>query len=96
MTAQRPFVQWLVLHHGKADTPIGDFAREFAHELPSNASRAELRHRVEYLTGGDFWPLDVFDVAWDMYEPPCSWLGCTKLAAATSPLCPAHELGELL
>jgi uncharacterized protein YozE (UPF0346 family) len=95
VTAQRPFVQWLVLHRGKADTPLGDFARDYASELPTTGDRAELRQRLEDM-GSDCWTLSCFDVAWDQYEPPCSYKGCTKIAVAPSTLCPGHELGELL
>ncbi len=96
MKAQHPFAVWLVKRHGKAQTPLGDFAREFAAVLPSSGDRARLRTSVEYYVGSDEWPLACFDVAWEQYEPSCSRPGCTAKAAGESLLCPEHALAELL
>jgi hypothetical protein len=92
---KRPFLPWLVLHHRTADTPLGDFTRQYAPELPATGDRTELRQRLEDI-GADHWDLSCFDVAWDQYEPPCTWRDCTGLAVDGSTLCLAHELGELL
>ncbi len=64
-----PFVEWLVEHHGKADTPVGDFARDLRYdtEFPVVGDRAELRHQLEYI-GVDEWALAVFDHAWQLWE----------------------------
>ncbi len=51
MTAEHPFATWLVEHHGKANTPVGDLAREFAEVLPDSGDRARLRTSVEYCVG---------------------------------------------
>ena len=67
MSARHDFVDWAMKAHGKADTPLGDFAREIAPELPATGSRAELRTRLEY-TINDAWVLGCFDVAWKQYE----------------------------
>ena len=87
-----PFVQWLVAHHGKADTPTGDLARVFASSLADSDDRAELRTSVEYFVGPESWALDAFDAVWDEYKTPtCRTPGCTaKAAGGGSSFCPLH------
>ena len=64
-----PFVTWLVEHHGKADTPLGDFARDLdgSPDFPLSGGEAKLRDFLEY-NGADSWALAVFDHAWKLYE----------------------------
>lgn len=98
-----PFMLWLLEHHSSADTPIGAFARKYAIVLPATGDGAELRAALRtYMQRTDAddahisWETAVFEVAWDMYRPPCSWRECAEPAADTSTLCPAHTLGDLL
>jgi hypothetical protein len=63
---QHDFVVWLRENHGKDDNPLGDFAREFAPDLPSTGTHDELRRRLYYTA--DDWALDIFDAAWAEYE----------------------------
>ncbi len=95
MKARHPFAVWLVKRHGKAQTPLGDFASEFAAVFPSSGDRARMRSAVEYYVGSDEWPLGCFDVAWEQYEPSCSRPGCLS-PAVNGTLCAGHALAELL
>ncbi len=89
------FLHWLILTHSSAQTPLGDFTRKYAHDLPNTCDRAELRQRLEDL-GADHWDLSCFDVAWDQYQPPCTYKDCTALALGDSTLCKGHQLEDLL
>ncbi len=96
MKARHPFAVWLVKRHGKAQTPLGDFASEFAAVFPSSGDRARLRRSVEYYVS-DEWVLTCFDVAWEQWEArTCASPKCTAKAAGESLLCPEHALADLL
>lgn len=64
-----PFVVWVVKHHGKDDTPLGDFAQEMdrSWEFPTTGDGADLRDSLEDI-GVDAWVLTCFDEAWTEYE----------------------------
>ena len=64
-----PFVVWVREHHGKDDTPLGDFARELdrSWEFPTTGDRAKLRDSLEDI-GVEEWVLTCFDEAWAEYE----------------------------
>ncbi len=97
MKARHPFAVWLVKRHGKAQTPLGDFASEFAAVFPSSGDRARLRTSVEYYVGSESWALDAFDVAWEQWEArTCASHNCTAKAAGVSLLCPEPALADLL
>lgn len=86
---------WLVEHHGKADTPVGDLARDVRHDpnFPVKGGREDLRNFLEEFAGADSWALEAFDQAWSAYKstPTCSSPGCTaKAAGGASSFCPAH------
>jgi len=89
-----PFVTWLVENHRKADTPVGDLARDldFAPQSPTTGGRKELRTHLEDMSVAT-WALDVFDEAWAAYEsvPTCLSPGCAeKAAGGASCFCAAH------
>lgn len=90
-----PFVAWLREHHGhEDDTPLGNFARELeAADLPLSADRNELRALLDYEDEDDYvLALACFEVAWEQYEPRCSWSGCMEPADNDSSVCAAHGL----
>lgn len=90
-----PFVAWLREHHGhEDDTPLGNFARELeAADLPLSADRDELRALLDYEDEDKYeYALACLDVAWDRYEPRCSWTGCMEPADNDSSVCAAHGL----
>jgi hypothetical protein len=96
VTADRhDFVVWLVEHHGKADTPLGDFARELDRcwEFPTSGDPAKLRESLEDI-GVDEWVLDAFDVAWALYDPTCMYLGCTEPKMPGRLVCAEHAQGR--
>jgi hypothetical protein len=64
MSARHPFVTWVIEKHGKADTPLGNFARNTALALPATGDRDELRAR---LGTTDDWTLACFDVSFSQY-----------------------------
>lgn len=92
MSPKPKFAAWLVERHGKADTPTGDLAREFARYLAHSDDRARLRTSVEYYVGAESWALDEFDAAWVEYTTPtCSSPGCIAPATGgASSYCPTH------
>ncbi len=94
---EHPFVTWMVEHHAKADTPLGDFARDLKYdpEFPIEGDRADLRHHLAYI-GADEWVLGCFDVAWKQYQPTCTWPGCTQPACDAMSYCGEHALTDLL
>lgn len=85
-----PFVTWFVKHYGKADTPVGDLARDLkgAYGVPESG---DLRGYLEDI-GAEQWALDAYDEAWTAYTvPTCSSPGCTaKAAGGSSSFCPDH------
>lgn len=90
MTAN-PFVEWFVKHYGKADTPVGDLARDLkgAYGVPGSG---DLRGYLEDI-GAEQWALNAYDEAWTAYQsvPTCSSPGCiAKAAGGSSCFCPAH------
>ncbi len=87
-----PFAKWLMEHHGKADTPMGDLAREFRTSFADSDDRARLRSSIEYHVGPESWALDAFDAAWAEYTTrTCSSPGCTsKAAGGASSFCAQH------
>ncbi len=91
MSAKHPFVTYIVTHHGKADTPVGDLARDLksGYGVPSSG---DLRTWLADVAGADQWALDAYDKAWDEYTTPtCSSPGCTATAAGgASHFCIQH------
>jgi hypothetical protein len=61
------FESWLRKRYGKADTPMGDLAREFRGLWADSDDRARLRASIEYHVGSENWALALFDTAWDEY-----------------------------
>ncbi len=69
MTAH-PFKKWLVQQHGKADTAVGDLARDVRLD-PGFPTRGERRDLRNYLAecGAESDALVTFEEAWALYEP---------------------------
>lgn len=98
MKEQHDFVVWLVEHHGEADTPLGNFARDLdgSPEFPVEGDRAELRESLEHTCSGDAWVLGCFEVAWKAYQPTCTSPGCKQPACDQMSHCGEHALADLL
>ena len=98
-------MKWL-LGHGygnQKDTPLGVFTRRYAAVLPVEGALPELRAAI--VTYGQSqgedpfetsWQISCLEVAWDLFQPKCSWVDCSALALPNGVLCKAHELLELL
>lgn len=91
MTEQHPLFTWLVAHHGKADTPLGDLAHELKRALrvPSSGDlRPWLRDQAV-----PQWMLDTYDEALAQWTSAhaCLSPGCTsKAAGGASHFCAPH------
>lgn len=90
---RHPFVTWLVEHHGRDETPVGDLARDLRHspDFPTWGGRADLRGYL-YDVGVETWALEAFDQAWTAWKvPTCLSPGCgAKAAGGSSSFCPTH------
>lgn len=68
---QHDFKKWLVKEHVKADTPVGDLARDVRLDLtfPVEGGRRELRRYLQEAWGASPDFLLCFEEAWRLYEP---------------------------
>lgn len=66
MSDDHPFVTWVREHHGKDNSPLGDFASEVAPTLPSTGDRLALRKRIDWTF--DEWAGQAFDTLWSEWE----------------------------
>lgn len=95
-----PFAAWMLEKHGKAATPLGDFARDVAPDLPATGDRAELREWLADSLGDSkaaSWTLTCFDVGWQEYRPTCEAPDCRLPVGYQMSLCGTHApLRDLL
>lgn len=93
-TVPHPFLVWLREQYAVAETPLGDFTRKVADELPSTGSRVELRAALQVAVSG-LPPgtakrhLDCFDVAWVQWAT-CEAPRCREAVAHRESFCEAH------
>lgn len=72
--ADNPFTTWLLRLDLRDETPLGNFARDYANIFPLVGDRLWLRGVLQDHLGGSEdddwadWTLACFDVAWKQYE----------------------------
>ena len=95
--SHHPFVWWL----GRQDNAVfASFLADYVDLFPATGGREALRAVVENdgrePAANQHDPLSVFDVAWQMFRPTCTTLGCNNVVGLGMDLCAVHVLAELL